>query len=91
MYFIGWKKDAYEKIFRGVPDAVRESEIGASSEVAFRKIIDKLSVDFNVRMRFSEAPSVLGVRGVDGERYEKQYFKKMLRKILGFAFPWIWI
>ena len=91
MYLIGWKKGAYEKIFRGVPDAVREDEIGASSEVAFRKIIDKIGVNSNVRMRFSEAPSILGVRGFDGERYEKQHFKKMLRKILGIAFPWIWI
>ena len=91
MYFMGWQNDAYEKIFRGVPDAVRENEIGASSEVEFRKIIDKLSDECDVQMRFSEPPCVLGVRGVDGEKYEKQHLKKILRKIFCLVFPWVWI
>lgn len=90
MYFMGWRKGAYDALLGGAAERIKDGP-GGGSEVAFRELVEELAGKARVLRRFRRPPVVSGTRGYDNQRYEAQRLKTWSRRVLAVIAPWLWI
>jgi hypothetical protein len=91
LYVLCWNKKAYDVILKNIYQLIREDNVAVSAEQLFRKILDEQNSDLKVVKRLRAIPELEGIRGYDNQVYQSKKVKLLLRKVVNFLVPWLWI
>jgi hypothetical protein len=89
MRLMAWTSDGYDRIFRGVADALGSK----THEMLMRDYLPKRALDARLVPRFRREPFIDGVRGWDNGNYSegKELLKCYVRSVGRVLAPWYWM